>query len=297
MGAGDPNAMGHHNFLKLFYYSLVDLGHTVILSHRNIYFDMFNILFDPMHLIQNPPLRAGLDGLIQNGLRYGILNYEMFTGDSFGYGSAPISSEELQYLQRLADGAAFIWSCFKEECEFYKAMSDRVHYTPYGFNARLVEIVPYNDSIIDVFYFGSLSNSRRTIVDQLRAAGLLVQAMETPGHMTRNSLIAAAHVNLSLPHAPPFSHFSPSRVVYLANNAICPLSPPPHQRCAIEHLPGDADDYGRYVHIVPAETLVDACFDWKNSGRGREEGERVFEALRQEPMARTLERALDLALA
>ena len=233
---------------------------------------------------------------MQGGLQYGILSYEMFTGDSFGYGSLRLSGEELDFLRKLAAGAKFVWSCLKEECHFYQGMTDKIQYTKYGFNEKSQEIVKTDDKIVDVFYFGHLSSSRQVIIDSLRAAGLRVHAQEVLGHMTRNSFIALAHINLSLPHDAPFSHFSPTRVVYLANNGVCALSPPPHGRCAVEALPSDADGYGRFASIVPGESLIEACFDWKSRNRGRQEGERVFEALRHEPMSANLERALDEAL-
>lgn len=270
------------NHLLLYYHSLSDLGHNVIVSYNDFRPEMFNIIYHPLAVVKNNLFEE----LAKSGIPYGIQSTEIFTGTGYCFDQWVLDEREMDFLKRFLNGAKFVWTFFREEYECYKTITDNVQYVPWGYHDKMQEIPYKSEKLVDVLFFGSITAERQAVIDKLRSGGLNAIILPTGiSVLTRNSYIALSRINLHLHFGPPYTHTSASRVAYLANNRIC----------SVTNLAVDPDGYLDYAVSYPEEDLTNACCEWIASGRGLAEGDRVYEALRAHPMRDILARALDEA--
>lgn len=273
----------YRNLYHLLYCTLTDLGHEVRVSDGVIESNALNLLAPPMAF----RARELLDALIERRVRYGILGVELF--DGYSHLVAPEDPRGDEAFRAFVGHAETILCLFRQDVPLYGAMTNRVRYLRYGFHPGVREIVLGEERPIDVFFFGDMSAYpiRREIHDALAARGLKVVTTEiagtanAPDDLVRNSRIALAKVNLNIAHG---RHASPQRVIYLANNAIMPISN------AVE----DPDGYLEASRVfADTAALIEGCIEACAAGTWKEDGQRALDVAARHPMADIVEEALD----
>ncbi|MTJ81972.1 MAG: hypothetical protein F8N37_13305 [Telmatospirillum sp.] len=285
---GDTPEGNLRNYYMLLFHSFSDLGHNLVFEKQWLPSPFVNIVINPLFATKHQ--RRDFNEIIDAKIPYGLMDYEIFSGDSFNHGVFPLNKEEQDFIKKFIENASFIWAAVGENYEKYREINPNTAYIRYGYHERVFEIPKAEEKGIDVFFFGTVSGDgetetfRRGILRLLQESGLSVyfQGCGTSVH-SRNSFIRLARINLDIPHLPPFTHVSPQRIVYMANNGICPLSLPT----------ADPEGYLKYARVFPLEELVTGCRAWIGAKEYMTEGERVLALLKQEPMVEVIERVLD----
>lgn len=265
--------------LLLYYHAFSSLGHSVIFSHGQVlngYFNLFiqHTLFDENQL---NALRAG-------NLCFGYASTENLSATGFGHRDFHNEAEK-QHYHNFARACRVVFCHYLDEYEEYSKITDKAVFTPFGFHERIQEIVPAQEKLLDIYFFGSVANEplRAQQLHRLAQAGFSMAYHEIgASDLMRNSFLAAAKINLNLVHRPTFRHIS-YRVPWLANNRICPIS--------TRNL--DREGYLKYARTVSDEELLPACRQYIDTLEYARAGDEAYERLREDPMTRTLERALD----
>ena len=121
-----------------------------------------------------------------------------------------------------------------------------------GYAPHLSRINPASEKPIDVLFYGALTDRRRALLSELRAAGLQVTAPLDPlfGEQ-RDSLVAQAKVVLNI-HAEEGNAFEAVRVFYLMANRVAVVS---------EGSPDEPDaEWARGgIEFAPYEALAERC--------------------------------------
>lgn len=275
----------YRNLYQLLYHGLTELGHRVQVSDNAIEAGALNLIAPPMAF----RLTELTDALIAGRVRYAVLGIELF--DGFSHAVSPEAAADDSAFRRFVGNAEAVLCLFRQDIDLYRPLARQVRYLRYGFHPAVREIPCLGERPVDVYFFGDVKAypARRRILDALVARGLSVLTTENagtanaPDDLVRNSRAALAKVNLNIAHG---RHASPQRVVYLANNAIMPLSN------AVE----DADGYLACARVLPdEERLIEGCLAAVSGGRWRADGEEAYARAARHPIARIVEEALDSA--
>ncbi|MDQ2106420.1 hypothetical protein [Azospirillum isscasi] len=271
----------YENTISLFYHALSELGHIVKVSENSIDTGAYNILLPPKVFRAEEVVTY----LLSNRIPYGFIGVETF--DGFKHHRLDDASGNPAVFHRFVQGAQHIFCLFKQDIDRYRNLGGKAVYAKYGFSDGVAEIRRPKAHPIDVFFFGDVEGrSRRTrILQDLADRGLhvhlLTGASNSRPALVRNSLIGMAKINININHS---SHVSPQRVVFLANNAIP----------CVSDSAEDPDGYLATAMVRHGDAeLIDWCCDYVRSGDVLADGDRAYDILRQDPMSRILEAALD----
>lgn len=125
-------------------------------------------------------------------------------------------------------------------------------HVPIGYTPEMSRITPAREQDIDVLFYGSLSERRRKVLENVRQAGLNVMAVSNVYGAARDALIARSKVVLNLHYGNDTRIFEIARVSYLLAN-----------RKAVVTERGDEteieEDIQDAVAAVPYADLADAC--------------------------------------
>jgi hypothetical protein len=276
----DANVTLVRNAYLLYYHSLNELGHSVLLSENHLLPEALNIIFTPLQLTDLPILKT----LRENRLRFAIASFEIFCGDSFNHGEFPFSQSHQEVFRECVAEAEFVISHYLDEFPAYRALTAKAFYIPYGFHPRVEEIESAQEKFFDVYFFGSLNPERVKIINALRSAGLAVAVHQNGGNVTaRNSYIAASRITLNLVQGAPYTHVSVQRVLYLANNRIC----------CVSNRNADRDNYLRHAVSLDTAALVEGCMTVIRSRTHQRLGEEAYVSFSQNLMTQRFEEMLD----
>ncbi|MTK63886.1 MAG: hypothetical protein F8N15_05015 [Methanobacterium sp.] len=277
------------NYLNLLFYSMTDLGHDVVIERRWMPSGFINVIFDPLFAIKHQ--RKEIEEMIERKIPFGLMDYEIFCDESFNFGTFPLTKDEHEFLKKFIASSSFVWTGGHLNYLNYKKYNEKTVFLRYGYHQNVFEIPPSSKKEIDVFFFGTVRGEdpsalfRQGVLRLLGELGLNVFYQECGASvLSRNSLIRLSKINLEIPHLPPFAHTSPQRIVYLANNAICPIALP-----AV-----DEEGYQQYAKVAAIQEIADVCREWVDQKRYLTEGDRVYELIKNDPMNRILEEAFDL---
>ncbi|HTY68649.1 MAG TPA: hypothetical protein VMH36_18495 [Alphaproteobacteria bacterium] len=274
--------LAYRNSVKLYYHSLQDLGHTVIVTEGQVLTGYLNLLL--FHTIFDA---ATLDALLKSGATLGHIGTEMYNPAGFFHRPFQDAGEAARY-RAFVQSCAVVISHFHDEAESYRALTDRVRYVPFGFNEKCLEVSRSDEKLLDVYFFGSVSNEpyRAEIFSRLRGAGLSIAYHENGGgDLARNSFVGVARTTLNLIHRRDTRHVS-YRVPWLANNRICALS----------NRALDRENYLQFCKSYADDELVDGCRAYIARKRYHAEGDEMYECFKKFPMSAYLEEAFDRTL-
>ena len=180
-----------------------------------------------------------------------------------GYHSAhaPVGVPWIPYqLEQLSEGnerllphwlevlrqAPVVWDYDPENIAYLKAHGiSNVRHVPIGFHPAL-RTIPNREKDIDVLHYGSLSDRRRAILNELRKHCRVHHAFAVYGP-ARDELIARAKIVLNV-HLYESAIFEQVRVSYLLNNGVCVVS---------EDSPNNP--YSQMIASAPYDRLVARC--------------------------------------
>jgi hypothetical protein len=158
---------------------------------------------------------------------------------------------------------------------------DHVQLLEIGYSPVLARVQPAATRDIDIFFYGSMNDRRRHILEQLAGRGFHVVAGYGSYGAERDELIGRSRIVLNL-HAYETNIFEIVRVSYLLSNGVCVVS---------EGDPSDPDVQGLAggLELVPYERLVDACTSLLNDEARRDALARAgFEKIRSRLQAQLL---------
>ena len=222
-------------FSELLAFSLQDLGHDALFSINDIYPDRRNIVIG-CHLLPTDLIARMPESTI-------VVNTEqIYDEDRFGWNTNIFewvrTFETWDYSPR--NVAAF------ERLGIPGVKTLRVGHQP-----QLTRIPKAADQDIDVLFYGSVTDRRKEIFDQIRAKGLNLVTLFAVYGAERDEYIARAKVVLNL-HNHASEIFEVVRAHYLLSNAVAVVS----EVNASTSIP---EMYRDAVAGVPYESLADEC--------------------------------------
>jgi hypothetical protein len=225
---GYAHAMGMREVALLLHFSLQSLGFQ---SKATV-----NIL-DPQAVNILIGYQALFDPSMLTGRQYVIYQLEQ------------LSDREGWFEPRLLDvlrGAAAIWDYSEENLQFLRDKGlTHSHLLPIGFHPQL-RTIPQAAKDIDVLFYGSLNERRKTILAQLHSRCRVTELFGVYGAQ-RDAHIARSKIILNI-HFYAAQIMEQVRLGYLLNNGCCVIS---------ENTPSNPFD--GMLATAPYEQIVETC--------------------------------------
>lgn len=157
---------------------------------------------------------------------------------------------------------------------------------PPGYHSCLERFRPAPQPDIDVLFIGSPHPRRQRVLDALKRAGAGVVHLRTSYGVRRDGVIARAKIVLNM-HA--WDELDALETIR--------LSPLLANRCFVVSEKGDHNPYGAGLVFAEYGALVDTCLHYlrQPAEHRRLIAERGYQALRAQPMAETVRRAVGAA--
>jgi predicted O-methyltransferase YrrM len=243
-------------------WALSSLGHDVVICENTFSKDGTNILFGAELLSKEQALP---DNVIIYNLEQGVLH------------------PAWENIKRLAKGKT-VWDYNKQNAAEWRRLGYDCQHVPFGFTPNLVRIPKAYSYAWDVFFSGWITARRKKIIDELRAAGLRVAAVDSCYGGARDQMISAAAVCLNVNHDGRTLTNIQRLSFWMANS-----------KCIVTELSSDTLDYD---DLLPAmvmckyEDIVEICRDVVTKGRIDAMGQYAFDAFSKRDYVATVEAAL-----
>lgn len=204
----------------------------------------------------------------------------LYNLEQIDYSSPWFNAALLSHFQAMT-----VWDYSQHNIEALQQFGiQAVGHLPIGYAPTLSVITPLPtaEQDIDVLFYGSLSDRRTTILNELRAQGVRVEALFGVYGPERDAMIQQAKIVINIHHYNT-QVFEVVRVSYLLAN----------QRFVISELgaPDQETDYFQSgVVFVPYDNLVQTCLDWlQRSDQERQAiAQRGFQLIQQRPIEELL---------
>lgn len=176
-----------------------------------------------------------------------------------------------------------VWDYSRYNVQRLKALGVPAIYVPIGYPSVVISRVPQD---IDVLFYGAMHSRRIKVIDELRRAGLRVEAVFGVFGGRLDALISRSKVVLNLHGFASYLTFESVRVARLLAH---------HKAVVSEINIGDEDDgFAGSILGVPYDSLVDACiFLLKNEDRRKEYENAGFEYIKTRVESEILKIALE----
>jgi hypothetical protein len=210
--------------MRLFYHSLVDLGHDVVVD-KCLQADRVNILFSVMQALN-------LNGNVAwEKFDYVVYQPEVLSEDGVNNLSSFLGrskSREIlkEYLKILAQ-ARMVWDLFPFNVDFlarYRIQSNLLtlgHHPCMDSFDLASEVKPEYDAV----FFGSLSKSRDDTLLGIEQRGIKVKVISHKFNLIRDHALRRSKINLALPlDSQVMNHISPFRVYAGLNHGCMTVS-------------------------------------------------------------------------
>jgi hypothetical protein len=211
-------------------WSLAELGHQVVIRENTFSPDGMNILFGAELLSKEQELP---DNTI-------IYNLEQPEHPSF------------PNIKRLAKGKQ-VWDYNKQNYLEWKRLGYEAQHVPFGYTPNLTKISKAAIQDIDVFFSGWLTPRRKKILNELRDAGLKVEAVDSIYGGSRDNLISRSKVCLNINHDGRTLTNIQRLSFWMANS-----------KCIVSETSSDMHDYDdllSYMKMARYDQLVETCVD------------------------------------
>lgn len=209
------------DFLLALKYSLEDLGHRAILAGSKLEVDHINLLVAAYCLPKDQIL------LIKNsGIKYINVNTEVMGNGMLNHN--PLKVDFLGAYMPLITAGIGAWDLVADNLEEYSKYGVAAKFLRIGFHEKLSDIDRNKEKDLDYYFFGTISERRKKILQQLSNAGFRGLADNSCPYFLRNDRIARAKVQLNLIQDNKYSHVPSIRVAYLNNNDCYILSEREH---------------------------------------------------------------------
>lgn len=238
----------------------INICHIVINEHKHIFTEISNALrlsleelgffvtssendFSPdaINIILGHAFCVDLRGLKNTPVRYIVLQLEHLHDNEGFYGRYP-------YYETLLQNALWVWDFSLENIRFLRSRAVKnVRYLPIGYHTSFTRISQSAEKKIDVLFFGSVSQRRKKILQELERLGYRVEAAFGIYGKERDALISETRVNINI-HQFELPGLEVVRLSYLLSNKCFVISE--------ESAPGY---FPEGVVCTPYNNLVDTC--------------------------------------
>ncbi len=264
------------DFILCLKYALEDLGHTANLSPAALDRNGINLVIGAYFLSKD-----NLQAIARSGYRYINVNTEVIDQDMLNYNPQKVDFLGA-YLPFMEDALAR-WDVILDNIPQYEKYESPAHFLRWGYHPKLRDIEHRPDKDLDFYFFGMLSQRRKTILDSLVRAGFRGAADHSCPYFLRNDRIARAKVQLNLIQEDQYTHVNSFRICYLANNSCHILS----------ENETDPAKYLDYAEIVTPTNLVDKLQAALLNDRWRERGHAAAAAFEEQKMTDLMASLLD----
>jgi hypothetical protein len=151
--------------------------------------------------------------------------------------------------------ASEVWDYSQENIAFLKAQGITAKHLPVGYHQGLEQVPLGLPKDIDILFYGSITDRRKAVLDELEAKGAKVKVLFGVYGKERDACIGRSHIILNI-HFYAAKIFEAVRISYLLNNRCCIVS---------EESPYYPYE-GVAIPQVPHEKLVSRCMELLNCG-------------------------------
>lgn len=264
------------DFILCLKYALEDLGHTANLSPAALDRNGINLVIGAYFLSKD-----NLQAIARSGYRYINVNTEVIDQDMLNYNPQKVDFLGA-YLPFMEDALAR-WDVILDNIPQYEKYESPAHFLRWGYHPKLRDIEHRPDKDLDFYFFGMLSQRRKTILDSLTRAGFRGTADHSCPYFLRNDRIARAKVQLNLIQEDRYTHVNSFRICYLANNSCCILS----------ENENDPADYLKLTKIITPKSLIESIKFALEKKNWQQQGEDALAAFKGEQMQTIMEKLLD----
>lgn len=264
------------DFILCLKYALEDLGHTANLSPSALDRNGINLVIGAYFLSKD-----NLQAIARSGYRYINVNTEVIDQDMLNYNPQKVDFLGA-YLPFMEDALAR-WDVILDNIPQYEKYESPAHFLRWGYHPKLRDIEHRPDKDLDFYFFGMLSQRRKTILDSLTRAGLRGTADHSCPYFLRNDRIARAKVQLNLIQEDRYTHVNSFRICYLANNSCCILS----------ENENDPADYLKLTKIITPKSLIESIKFALEKNNWQRQGEDALATFKGEQMQTIMEKMLD----
>lgn len=268
------------DFILSLKYSLEDLRHTVNISHGQISSNAFNLFIGAYFLSADQ-----IGNLASSGVNFATVNTEVIKNDLLNHNpkKTDFMGAYMPLMQKANFAVDVIWENVAE-CE--RRYGFKPNFLRWGYHPKLEDIEHKEKKDLDFYFFGSMSDRRKRIVQAIQEKGFKGISDGSCPYFLRNDRIARAKVNLNIVQDVRYTHVNSFRICYLANN-----------KCAI--LSEIEDDGAGYLNLAVVSDkfrYVDAFADLISDGSWKHQAEESYEIFRQTSMVDCMEQVLDQGL-
>lgn len=256
------------------------LGHAVYISGPQLESSCFNIILGG-YFLPGETMRA----VAKSGIRFAVLNSEITANDMLNFNPKKVDFMN-DYLPFMKAGK-FIWDLVPDNLADHRRHGNNAHLIEWGWHPKAEEVQHYDSKDLDFYFFGSLTERRKRLLQKLVNAGLNGYVDHSCPYFVRNDRIGRAKVQVNLTQTDNFTHINGIRICYLANNRCCIIS----------EKENDPANYLEYAELVSPETLVDKVKSLLADDHWKTRGEEAYEALKRRPMKEKMEQLLEKSFA
>jgi len=223
---GHPNLQSlYDDLMKLYYCQLVDLGYQVDIQNNRLHSDRINLLFG------NRLFEARELTYISQNFDYIIMQFEQLSSvEGWFQLEAAVMPEFMSFFRA---GLA-VWDYSLHNLKFLAQHTVAARCLTLGYHSAMQEISPSPTKDIDVLFYGSHTERRFHLLEQLSAVCQVVR-QENCRKTQRNALIRRSKIVLNLHCYEKINILEEARVFYLLSNQAFVIS-----EASLEHPYGDA---------------------------------------------------------
>jgi tetratricopeptide (TPR) repeat protein len=258
----EPSDYKYSHFLydlcKYFCYTIEANGYDCCMVKNRLYNDRINILMGT-HTLTDPAIVEQVMGVG----KYVVIQTEVLREG--GIAGWPDQESFSTVYVPLLQHAAAVWDGVDENQKHLQKLGITPDAFPrFGYLAPLEEIIPKKNKDIDFLYYGSLTEHRRKLFDELRALGGNVVTLFDEAAVFRNDYIARTRVHLAPNQTPETNRYISTRVLYLLNNRSVVVVEHCYNQEWLEHCYPTAET-GDWASLC-METLHDPDLDQRAEG-------------------------------
>ena len=267
-----------HDALRTLCYTLEDLGHDVIVQRNSLSRDRINII-----AIGNRFSLSEINALIKQKIPYVVYQTEVFSSLGLNYVTR-LSTEFCLDRQRryllLLKHATMIWECFDFNQAYLKKLGIESHLIYHGYIPELEGRKKKKELDVDVCFFGSLTEYRKTVLKQLVKKGISVKVLYVEPPFMRDDLLRRSKINLSIrANTNNMSHLPHFRILTGLYQNTMTIS---EEARGQEWLEGMVD-------LVPPEEFVEHVMTVLNEGTYLDKVESFKAKFKSQPMTSFME--------
>jgi len=277
----DPPGYEFTHFLfdivRLLCHGLEALGHSCTLGENHLDSGRINLIVGA-HNMQDPKTVAQIQALAP---RYVVVQTEILI-----HGAVNLTADQRQmrdvYL-RLLQGATAVWEFQDINLPFLAHHGMEPDLLRLGYHPALEDVVEKRERDIDLLFFGSITPSRKRLLQALQQEGLRLHVAFDPVSLYRNDLIARSRVVLNPKQGDEMPHSPQLRTLYAAHN----------RRPVICDGVLEPDWYADICLHAGGEPYVDVCRETLARADLDSLGPAFHDALRTHPQSGLLEPVLE----